>query len=879
MQTDIGKKEDDLQVKKALLNKEVNNADLIERNKFETTTKVSMEKAGMAIDKTTDLIEDGAQAIIQKGASAATEEDAKMRQGVMEDTGETTQKMREASIAVKQKLDTDASSVHALQSDLFLHAYPTETDKVAATAAKADNLYNGIQKVKKQVVTAAQMEATDSSLELQKMLPSEPVYDRLLKTHEDEQGDRMEAAKKTAEDQLATLIDNFERTTVKSYAQSADKIYADNGHVTDKAKETRTKLLRAYDNFLTKVHVLAARIKGFSADQDEWHEKLQAQIGDEAALAQREMLAASNSEVETQALIDAKFRAIRDVANEDVKGVKGPVQTMVKGYVEKAKKETYKIMQAQGLSQEEKMERLKMVDQWMADRMAGVKDLSHQMDGELLNAEEEMHIFDAEAEKRMSGLTELLNNHDAASEIQTDRQQLEGTEMQLDQLAHHSENEVKQMTTEVTQRLDDEEGRHTQSASQVDRQLKADRALLEQVLNNTVEDVEQSLEASKDTLVHHEDMVSQSKLKVADIKTEASGLEKAVQDKVGGIRTEVKSILDTASSDRRGFERRIAELMRTLTIFMMQPLLHSKAFFDHQNAKHTEFAGRYTTLMEGDGMKLLHAVGRADKDLDIVHQKEKDALKWAQDWDATSDEWEAQVVEGLVKVAKRQGKDVDDLASSVSGFKDDADAAAKAAADHAADEIAKTMKAEDDAQAASDEAQAAAMKQMQLAQGATAGAADAEVQRALQEQENHAAHEDLATRQLKGETEDLLGQMTSTGQRAAEAAKAETTLTEEAKAQAAEAKAQMSMKLKALAAGSFVQEASPFALVQEAEGLTQQVQRVNAELRAGRSGHKEVERVSEAVLAEHDHLAAQHALLTSKISTLEKAAQQRHLLG
>merc|ERR1719498_84451 len=284
-------------------------------------------------------------------------------------------------------------------------------------------------------------------------------------------------------------------------------------------------------------------------------------------------------------------------------------------------------------------------------------------------------------------------------------------------------------------------------------------------------------------------------------------------------------------------------------------------------------------------MKLLHAVGRADKDLDTALQKEKDALEWGHDW-------EAKVVEGLVKIAEKQGKDVDSLASSVSGFQAKADGDAKTAAARAAEEIAKTVQAEDEAQAAADSAEKAAMDQLEKAQGATAGAADAEVARAMAEQESHAAHEAMATQQLQAEASDLLSQMSATGQKAAKAAEAEQTLTEEAEDQAAEAKAIMQQKLSMLkgfhegaadmgravrdkfnAMSGSLLEKSAKSLVEEAEGLTQQVQRVNEGLKAGRSGHAEVAQVSEAVLKEHDRLAAQHALLQSKISTLEKAAK------
>lgn len=899
-------KKEDLFAKKQLLNKDISRADLVEKNRFETSARVATAKVEGAIDNTMQEIEDGAQKVIMNGAQEATTETNKVQRAVMETSSDTIAAMRHESQTVKAKIDESAEKVHAVQSKLLLTDFPQQAQKVEDTLEQSRNLYNKISSTKSAYTKALQGQASDSALELMKLLPSQPAYERLLKTHEDEQGERLENSRKEAEDKISEMIDEFSRSTVGMYEKAADKLYGDQGHVSDKAKETRKEMLRAYDEFLTKVHVLAARIKGFSANQDEWNQNLQDTIKEAAAEASAEMMAATSSAVEAQAMIDAKYRAIQDVVNQDVKGVKGPIQSMNKAFVERAKKETMKIMQNAHLSAEEKEERLKMVDQWMSDQLNNAEDLAHKMDGELLNAEEEMRIFDAEAQKRMSGLTEMLSQNDGAEAMATDAQQLEGTALQLGQLAKHSEQEVKQMQEEVVDRVTSEESKHVGAAGQVQKQLEADRGLLEQILGDARQEAEESLSDANATLTHHSDMVEQAKAKVVGIQAEAAGLEHTAQTRVDAIHKDVQDILGKASTERQRIEREVAGMMRTLMLFMMQPLLTSKAFFDHQARQHAQFAGRYEEMMQGDGMKLLHAVGRADTDLDRALTNSKDALEWGHDWDATSDEWEAQVVEGLVKIAEKQGKDVDSLASSVSGFQAEADASAKSAADKAAEEIAKTVQAEDDAQAAADAAEKAAMDQLESAQGATAGAADAEVNRAKAEQEGHAAHEALATQQLQAEAADLLGQMKAAGQKAAHAAAAEETLTEQAQEQAAEAKAQMQNKLDSLRggvsqmgsnfmsglaaaakhaqaaqaqegdAGSLL-ERSARSLVAEAEGLTQQVQRVNEGLKAGRSGHDEVERVSEAVLAEHDRLAQQHSLLQSKISTLEKAAKR--LLG
>lgn len=440
-----------------------------------------------------------------------------------------------------------------------------------------------------------------------------------------------------------------------------------------------------------QVRVMLAHMKGESANETEWADKLKETIAGASADAHDMAILGAKSKLEMQAAIDTQFREIRKVIAEDVHELDATKQAMMNRLQEEAKKEFERIMNSDAHTMEEKQDRMAKVRAWLVGQLQDITDQEKNANDKLTTTAEATLAFEQEAAARLQEFRGRMEAEDAAIGVEHERADVEQTHASLADLITDAASEVDRLKAQSESRGAQISSQHELESNRLNAAVINDIKALEQEMAEAERWCNEAVDQLETSAQQPAEQARQTNAEMKQYMQSVDETQQALGQRLAEQTQSRERRLSFLQEWQEGIQKLAAESMERMVTIMNQLLGNSKRKFDQDKEKTDKFADRLEDAMQSEAVQILSQIHAADTSVDAILKKDKDLKKWAEVYEEGTYKWRQDVAEKLNKLGGGLSEELQIIADSAKDFQFNLDHYAEGAEGVANNAIQKAL--------------------------------------------------------------------------------------------------------------------------------------------------------------------------------------------
>lgn len=440
-----------------------------------------------------------------------------------------------------------------------------------------------------------------------------------------------------------------------------------------------------------EVRVMLAHMKGESANETEWADKLKETITGAGSDAHEMAILGAKSKLEMQAAIDTQFREIRKVIAEDVHGLDATKQAMMNRLQEEAKKEFERIMNSDEHTMEEKQDRMAKVKAWLAGQLQDITDAESNANNQFSSAAEATLAFEREAEARLQEFRGRMEAEDAAIGVEHERADVEQTHSSLADLIQDAAAEVDRLKSTSESRGAAISSQHELESNRLNSAVLNDIKALEQEMAEAERWCNEAVDQLETSAQQPAEQARQTNQEMKNYMQQVDETQQGLGQRLAEQTQSRERRLSFLQEWQEGIQKLAAESMERMVSIMNQLLGNSKRKFEQDKEKTEKFADRLEDAMQSEAVQILTQIHSADTAVDQILQKDKSMKKWAEVYEEGTYKWRQDVASKLNKLGGGLSEELQIIAESAKEFQFNLDHYAEGAEGVAHNSIQKAL--------------------------------------------------------------------------------------------------------------------------------------------------------------------------------------------
>merc|ERR1719247_2208812 len=398
-----------------------------------------------------------------------------------------------------------------------------------------------------------------------------------------------------------------------------------------------------FEKAFEDLRVLSVKMQGLPANESEWSKGLTAKIRETAGDAKDFEALVGKSKLEQQAAIDAKFRGIGELLEQKVHGLADSKRAVLARMAKQAKEEMERAVQQGKLTGQQLAERMKSLMVWLEGQVVHSEEKVGESLDSANNTQEFWNRVEEDAEARADSLMALVGREDAALNVRHDRDKFEATSASMESLLSDLEKEVDRATAAAKDRAEDLETSHEFHATQIESKYKREASAMNAAMGAEEDRQTDQLQRTRQNLERHETATQDlAKLMDASVKefdqrafqkTEALTEHSVEREK---IQQRVKKFVD-------GLQVMSGETLYNAADVMNGMLDAGETHLDAEAEDIAAVAKELENAMGSEHFQVLQGLGRLDKRLDAMMERNEERAKEQRDVESTPASWRTAV--------------------------------------------------------------------------------------------------------------------------------------------------------------------------------------------------------------------------------------------
>jgi len=535
--------------------------------------------------------------------------------------------------------------------------------KHAAATASIDSVVKGFQETLKNSQMVAKQSADDLESMQRRTAATHEVASQSVAGHaqafNDEIAYSQEAAGKATVSETNShqkLWQKLQRTLVETVNEAVSKTATDaesaSSDATKKTRDLDHATSGRFKDAMTNLQGLWASLKGVSANETEWQQKLQDQLISATGQAHKNAILNAQTDIETQAAIDKKFREIQSVMEEDIQGLSKDKQEALKVLAAEAKAQTEALMLNDQFTQEQQEARMHKIDVWMAGQMEAIHETDAQSQADLESGKTTSIDLIKDAKKRAADLAKELSKEDAALGIEKDNNEMRTTQGKLLQLIAHVDEQSTRFGDAFKQDIDLAGLQHEQDAKNMrtdaDDTQRNSGGVLDKAATTVTDLVSSMQSTSQDT----KRQITAAAAKVLTFEAEADHGLTTMTDRVGKVTTAREHRLQFVGkwADDMGVEA--ANHIYKVASVLFEMLTATTKQHDMNSDTIAKMAETLAIHLASEDIQTFKKISASDDTLMSMNKKNEELETWVSHWDNHTKTWEGDVMDGIRDLAK-----------------------------------------------------------------------------------------------------------------------------------------------------------------------------------------------------------------------------------